>query len=1007
MALVSALSFGTLLKHYRRAAGVTQAQLAQRAGFTTVFISMLEREVRRPLRSTVALLAAALEISADERNALEMAAHLPSSQQVVIDAGSRFTRSRLPRLPIGGFLGAEPDGALVARDIELDRLRAVLGAVVGGAGRLVFLAGEAGIGKTRLAQEGALIAREQGFLVATGCCYERERVIAYYPYLEALARIYAAAPAAIRAETPRRWGEISHLLRDPGSETPAAMTPARGPEDQLRLFWQVTGFLQAVAEAQPVALFIDDLHWADQASIDLLLHLARYTRASNIMALGTYRDDEVSDQHPLGEALRDLAHDQLSERIHLQCLSFGGARSLIAATLGEAAASEEFTQVLYDRTEGNPFFAHEVMRTLTESSDVLQHDGEWDVSAIKRLAIPESIRSGIAQRFHRLSPTAQGVLHEASILGQTFAFDDLQAMNSHREAEIEAALEEGLGVKLLDEVDSDHVGFHHALIYEALYHDLTAHRRRSLHRRAGEAIEQLPELMRMRRAADLAYHFHAGGESARALPYLLQAGDQAEVVYAHSEAEHFYRSAAEVARELGDQAQAAIALEKLGGVQYFVARGESAKEAYDQASQAYHEIGDILGLRRVTAGLARTVAHFGDVERGRALLQALLDSSPTGEPATSVAEMYVELAWLCSDPVERLAACERAAEIARANGDNHTLALAEFARGNTLLGEMGRVDEALQIFVTIIPLFEASGDLRRLCSTCNVTADAYMRSGEFGVAREWVDRALEVTQRLGVPAQLAWTYCAHGEVAYYAGDWRQAYLDYERAEITYLRANLTAESGYALWGMGQARLARGQIRAGSRLLEESIARAETRANEEIEALQLAHAALAERDLLAGRPELAYARLEHLVGRLQGAPGIVTRALPVLAWAYLERGDGDRAAEIAQDAVTSASSGSQRLTLVEALRIKGMIASRQQRWAAGKAALEEALALSQSMPYPYAEARILYTFGLFYLEQSDHKPARIHLRAARDICKRLGERLYRKHIARRLAMIEQA
>jgi tetratricopeptide (TPR) repeat protein/transcriptional regulator with XRE-family HTH domain len=1005
MALVSPLSFGTLLKLYRRTAGVTQAQLAQRAGFTTVFISMLEREVRRPLRSTVALLAAALEISAEERNALEMAAHLPSRQQVVIDAGSRFTRSRLPRLPIGGFLGAEPDGTLVARDSELDRLRAALGAVVGGAGRLVFLAGEAGIGKTRLAQEGALIAREQGFLVATGCCYERERVIAYYPYLEALARIYAAAPAAIRAETPRRWGEISHLLRDPGSETPAAMAPARGPEDQLRLFWQVTGFLQAVAEAQPVALFIDDLHWADQASIDLLLHLARYSRASSIMALGTYRDDEVNDQHPLGEALRDLAHDQLSERIHVQSLSFEGARSLIATTLGEAAASEEFTQVLYDRTEGNPFFTHEVMRTLTESSDVLQHDGEWDLSAIKRLAIPESIRSGIAQRFHRLSPTAQGVLHEASILGQTFAFDDLQAMNGHSEAEIEAALEEGLGAKLLDEVDGDLVGFHHALIHEALYHDLTAHKRLNLHRRAGEAIEQLPERMRVRRAADLAYHFRAAGESARALPYLLLAGDQAEAVYAHSEAERFYHSAATVARELGDRAQEAAAQEKLGGVQYLVARLESAKEAYDQASRAYRAIGDILGLRRVNARLAQTVAYLGDVERGRALLQALLDSSPTGEPATSVAEMYIELAWLCSDPAERLAACERAAAIAHSNGDNHTLALAEFARGNILINQMGQVEEARQIFEGIIPLLEASGDLRRLCSTFNVTADAYMRSGEFAVAREWVDRALEVTQRLGVPAQLASTYCNHGDVAYYAGDWRQAYLDYERAETTYRRADLFAESGYALWGMGQVRLARGQIRAASRLLEEAITRAQARANEEAETLKLAHMALAERDLLAGRPEPARARLEQLVAHLQAAPGMVARILPLLAWSYLELGDGARAAEVVQDAVTSAASGQERLALVEALRIRGLIATRQQRWAAGKAALAEALALSQAMPYPYAEARILYTFGVYRLEHGEFMLASVHFQAARDICARLGERFYRKRIARRLAIIE--
>ena len=217
---------------------------------------------------------------------------------------------------------------------------------------------------------------------------------------------------------------------------------------------------------------------------------------------------------------------------------------------------------------------------------------------------------------------------------------------------------------------------------------------------------------------------------------------------------------------------------------------------------------------------------------------------------------------------------------------------------------MGQVDKARHIFEEIIPLLEASGDLRRLCSTFNVTADAYMHGGEFSVAREWVDRALEVTQRLGVPAQLASTYCDHGDVAYYAGDWRQAYLDYERAETTYRRANLIAESGYALCGNGTGDVSLA-ARSGtaSRLLQEAITRAEAHANEEAETLQLAHAALAERDLLAGHPEPACARLEHLVERLQATPGMVTHVLPLLAWSYLECGDGNRAAGVAQDAMS--------------------------------------------------------------------------------------------------------
>ena len=366
-----------------------------------------------------------------------------------------------------------------------------------------------------------------------------------------------------------------------------------------------------------------------------------------------------------------LAHDQLSERIHVQSLSFGGVRSLIAATLGEAVASEEFTQTLCDRTEGNPFFAHEVMRTLIESSDVLQHDGAWDLSAIKRLEIPESVRTGIAQRFHRLSPTAQGVLHEASILGQTFAFDDLQAMNGHSEAEIEDALEEGLGARLLDEVDGDHVGFHHALIYEALYHDS---------RRINDSA-CTAEPARPSNGCRSACEYAAPPTWPIISALLAKARAPCPICCLPViRPRQFMRTARRRVsivprrkwRATGRSGARSCRAGEAGGVQLFVARLEDANEAYDQASHAYREIGDILGLRRVTAGLARTVAYLGDVVRGRALLQALLDSRPSGEPATSVAEIYFELAWLCSDPVERLAACERAAEIARANSDNHT-----------------------------------------------------------------------------------------------------------------------------------------------------------------------------------------------------------------------------------------------------------------------------------------------------------------------------------------------
>ncbi|HLJ80577.1 MAG TPA: adenylate/guanylate cyclase domain-containing protein, partial [Ktedonobacterales bacterium] len=207
-----------------------------------------------------------------------------------------------PPLPIGGFLGALPSGPLVARDVELSQVHDATEAVMHGSGRLVLLTGEPGIGKTRLAQEVTLAVRNRGFLVATGRCYEPEQAVAYYPFLEALAVAAEAAPSSLRATLPRRWPDVLRLIPDgrPDEGGPQATerAVAGGQEEQQRLFWAVTGFVRALADHRPVALLFDDLHWADSASLALLQHLARHTRAARVLLLGTYRDVEISRKHP-------------------------------------------------------------------------------------------------------------------------------------------------------------------------------------------------------------------------------------------------------------------------------------------------------------------------------------------------------------------------------------------------------------------------------------------------------------------------------------------------------------------------------------------------------------------------------------------------------------------------------------------------------------------------------------------------------------------------------------
>jgi predicted ATPase/DNA-binding XRE family transcriptional regulator len=507
-------AFGLLLKRSRRAAHLTQAQLAERAGFSVVYISMLERGARQPQRSTVALLADALTLSPAERATLEAASPLPSSR-----AGGD---ARAPRSSTGGFLGATPGGRLVGRDPELAVIESALGAVAQGEGRLLVLFGEPGIGKTRLAQEIAAQARACGFRVLTGRCYEPQQSVAWYPFLEAITMAAAGIGGESYSVLAAQWPEVARLLPD-HPENAQAPTQISDRAAQQRLFWQMTSFLRSLASQAPLALLLDDLHWADSASLDLLQHLARRTRECPILLVATYRDSEINRQHPLAAALHDLSRDELVERIAAAPLSDDETAALIGVTLGAsegadagaASVSPQLARLIQQRSEGNPFFTRQLARALQEQDALLFADGQWRLSETAAVAFhaPESIRGVIGQRLARLTPLTQDALREASVLGQVFAFGELQRLGGRGEQEVEEALDEAAKAGIVREAEHDRYHFNHALTLDTLYAELSTRRKRRLHRAAATATERLPDYER--RAAEIARHLLAADEGAR------------------------------------------------------------------------------------------------------------------------------------------------------------------------------------------------------------------------------------------------------------------------------------------------------------------------------------------------------------------------------------------------------------------------------------------------------------------------------------------------------------
>jgi tetratricopeptide (TPR) repeat protein len=348
----------------------------------------------------------------------------------------------------------------------------------------------------------------------------------------------------------------------------------------------VTGFVREIAAATPVALLLDDLHWVDDASLDLLAHLSRHTRGDRVLLLGTYRDVEVGRGHPLREAVRDLGREQLVQKIGVRRLGPEETAALMSDRLDGSEVSEEFAGLVYDHTEGNPFFVVEVLKALVERGDLLRWEGRWIRKEIEDLAAPESVSEAILERVSRLQPQTQIALEEA--------------------------LEEAEASGLVWAV-RDRYAFDHALTQQTLYAGLSHAHRKRLHRSAGEGLEKLGE--QQKRAAEISRHFVEGRSPARALPYALLAGDKAE---------RHYQSALELAEEVGDGSAASQALEKLGGVLATTVRYDEALVALQRVANGARN--DPEGASRVEARIARTHFRRGTKNEGDVRLSAHLES---------------------------------------------------------------------------------------------------------------------------------------------------------------------------------------------------------------------------------------------------------------------------------------------------------------------------------------------------------------------------------------------
>jgi class 3 adenylate cyclase len=580
----------------------------------------------------------------------------------------------------------------VGRDGELDRLGQLWKEAAAGERRVAFLAGEPGVGKTRLAAELAKQVHDDGATVLAGRCDE-DLGVPYQPFVEALRHFADHAPD-LEQRLGRYGGELARLVPELIERVPALAPPLRSdPEmERYRLFDAVAAWLTATATKEPVFLVLDDIQWAAKPTLMLLRHVVA-SGSGRILVVGTYRDTELTHEHPLLEIVPDLRRQGGVERLSLAGLDGVGVTSFVEQAAGGVLddAGIALAQAVHAETEGNPFFVREVLRHLAETGAIRQHDGTWSAHVpVDQLGIPEGVRDVVGRRLARLSDATNQALRVAAVVGPEFELGVVQTAGALSEEDLLAVIEEAVDARVVTEVSATRFRFAHALVRATLYESLNTARQVALHRKTAEAIESI-----YARAIDdyvptLAHHWAKASapvrDVTRAVEYAQRAGDRALTQLAHDEAARYYASGL----DLLDAGEADPADPRR--LVLLIGRGEAQRRAGDpgyrqtllDAARLAEELGDASALAR--AALANTLGYMWtafsvDTDRIDVLEAAIAAVGPDdpGLRARLLATLGLELAWQ-PDPTRRVALSHEALQIARTLDDPATLASVLLAR---------------------------------------------------------------------------------------------------------------------------------------------------------------------------------------------------------------------------------------------------------------------------------------------------------------------------------------
>jgi DNA-binding CsgD family transcriptional regulator len=878
---------------------------------------------------------------------------------------------------------------LVGREREGAALREHFRAALAGQGSLVLIGGEAGIGKTALAETVCREAEEQGALVLVGRCYDLTETPPYGPWMELFGRYRPTDGAPPLPAAFAQRGAIGAVA------------------SQAALLQQVRDFFAALVEERPAVLLLDDLHWSDPASLDLLRFLARSLAALPLLVVVTYRANELDRRHPLSLLLPLLEREAPILRLALRPLSPAALRSLLAARYRLSSSdTDRLVAYLHARAEGNAFFTVQLLRSLENDDIVRLVADSWLVGDLAATRIPSVLREVINGQVVRFGDGAQELLEMAAVIGQDVPLGVWAAASGVDEAGVTAVVERAMAARLMDETpDGTQARFVHALVRDALYEGISPSRRRSLHQQAGEALAALPNPD----TDAIADHFRRAVD-ARAIAWLIESGYRAQQVFALITAADRYEAALRLMDQFGAEPT------ERGWLRYRLAltlryrTPDQAVEHLTMAERIAAETGDhpLGGMARFTRGffmilMNATLPGLAAMRAGLHVLDALPDEEQQTLHERARVESVEDLRAVFAYYLALTGHLGEAAAITAAIGTRDSARPARVDRTWNPSGDLDAVRGIIAAFSGAFVAARHSFAAARVAyhTDGHFSSLAYMPMLEMELLHlpyradrpeERGQLAAEATAMFGAALDVGIQFdprLGSLPVWWLEGRWEDARAlaaaremaaqDWSTPSVALVIARIAHACGdsAAAWEQIDAVFPDGPATApGTRLLKDALP------------LPRLAAVLA---CDAGDRSLACSWLEAHDRWLAWSGAMFDRADGYLAWARFFHAFGDAARAVAwgERAVAAASEPRQPLVLLGTHRLLGELDRAAEQYEAAKRHLDISLTLAVACHAPYERALTLLALAELRAATGEIAMARELLVAVRAICEPLG------------------